>query len=242
MHRFLSLFRPSRRNFTGPVLTGPILTRRNFTIPISTLALALVSAALIFCAAAHAQFGAPETTQVHDPSALKPPPGARVAIVEFEDLECPDCARANPLLKDAAAKYNIPWVRHDFPLPMHNWSFQAAVNARFFDTKSKTLGNDYRDAVFANQQSIETPDQLQQFTQRFAGSHGVALPFAIDPMGRLSQQVKDDRDLGQRIGIEHTPTIWIVASAPNAPPFVEVVDRGRLFQLIDQAIAETRGH
>jgi protein-disulfide isomerase len=231
MHRFLSLRLISRRNLAGPAAT------------LALISVALVSAALLFsAAAAHAQFGAPPTTPVHDASALKPPPGARVAIVEFYDLECPDCARANPLLIQAAAKYNIPWVRHDFPLPMHNWSFQAAVNARFFDTKSKTLGNDYRDQVFANQPSIETPDELQQFTQRFASSHGVALPFAIDPMGRLSQLVKDDRDLGQRIGIEHTPTIWIVTSAPGAPPFVEVVDRGRLFQMIDTAIAETRGH
>ena len=220
MHRFLSLHSLSRR-FAG-------------------LSFAVALAAVV-AIPAHAQFGAPDTTQVHDPSALKPPPGARVAIIEFEDLECPDCARANPLLKDAAAKYNIPWVRHDFPLPQHNWSFQAAVNARFFDTKSKTLGNEYRDEVFANQPSIETPVDLQQFTQKFAAQHGVALPFAIDPMGRLAQQVKDDRDLGQRIGIEHTPTIWIVTSAAHAPPFVEVVDRSRLYQLIDQALAEVNG-
>jgi hypothetical protein len=224
MHRFLSLRFLSRRDFAGPVST-----------------LALVAAALL-AVPAHAQFGAPPTTHVNDPSALKPPAGARVAIIEFEDLECPDCANANLLLKEAAAKYNIPWIRHDFPLPMHNWSFQAAVNARFFDTKSKTLGNDYRDEVFANQISIETPDQLQQFTQRFASTHGVALPFAIDPMGRLSQQVKDDYALGQRIGIEHTPTIWIVTNAAHAPPFVEVLDRGRLFQLIDAALAESRSH
>jgi protein-disulfide isomerase len=223
MHRFLSL---------------RFLSRRPSSL---VLTLALVAAALL-AVPAQAQFGAPPTTHVNDPSALKPPPGARVAIIEFEDLECPDCANANPLLKEAAAKYNIPWVRHDFPLPMHNWSFQAAVNARFFDTKSKTLGNDYRDEVFANQISIETLDQLQQFTQRFASAHGVALPFAIDPMGRLTQEVKDDYALGQRVGIEHTPTIWIVTSAAHAPPFVEVVDRGRLFQLIDTALAESRGH
>ena len=228
MLRFLSLRLSARRDFPGPVSTLALVA-----------ILALVAAASL-AVPAHAQFGAPPTTQVHDASALKPPPGARVAIIEFEDLECPDCADANPLLKEAAAKYNIPWVRHDFPLPQHNWSFQAAVNARFFDTKSKTLGNDYRDAVFANQVSIETLDELQQFTQRFASSHGVALPFAIDPMGRLSQQVKDDRDLGQRVGVEHTPTIWIVTNAAHAPPFVEVVDRGRLFQLIDQALAETK--
>jgi protein-disulfide isomerase len=202
--------------------------------------LALAFLALV-AAPARAQFGAPDTTQVHDPAALKPPPGARVAIIEFDDMECPDCARANPLLKDAAAKYNIPWVRHDFPLPQHNWSFQAAVNARFFDTKSKTLGNDYRDEVFANQTSIETPADLQQFTQRFASQHSVALPFAIDPMGHLAEEVKADYALGQRIGIEHTPTIWIVTSAAHAPPFVEVVDRSHLYQLIDQAMAEVHG-
>ncbi|MGA3334038.1 MAG: thioredoxin domain-containing protein [Terracidiphilus sp.] len=199
------------------------------------------SAALLFAAAAaHAQFGAPPTTQVHDPAALKPPAGARVAIVEFEDMECPDCAAANPLLKEAAAKYNIPWARHDFPLPQHTWSFQAAVYARYFDTKSKTIGDDYRDYIFANQISIETPSQLQQFTQRFASAHGVTLPFAVDPMGRLSQEVKADYTLGQRIGIEHTPTIWIVTNGSHATPFVEVIDRSKLFQLIDEALAETR--
>ena len=204
-------------------------------------ALVLIPAALLSSSTtAHAQFGAPPTTQVHDTSALKPPAGARVAMVEFFDLQCPDCARANPLLIEAAAKYNIPWVRHDFPLPMHNWSFQAAVNARFFDTKSIKLGNAYRDYIFANQISIETPDQLRDWTQKFASAHGVAVPFAIDPMGKLSSLVKADADLARRIGVEHTPTIWIVTNGKNAPPFVEVVDRNKLFQLIDTALAETR--
>ncbi len=163
-----------------------------------------------------------------------------MAIVEFEDLECPDCANANPLLKEAAAKYNIPWVRHDFPLPFHVWSSQAAINARWFDTKSKKLGDDYRDLVFANQPSIVDLNGLQQFTQKFAQSHGVALPFAMDPQGKLQAEVKADYALGQRIGIEHTPTIWVVTNSSKGAPFVEVVDRTKLFQLIDQALAETR--
>ena len=220
------------------------LSRRNRLHPVgvvSAFALGLLPAALlVYAPTARAQFGAPPTTQVHDPAALKPPAGARVAIIEFEDMECPDCAAANPLLKEAAAKYNIPWIRHDFPLPMHNWSFQAAVYARFFDTKSKALGDDYRDYIFANQISIETPSQLQDFTQKFAAAHGIALPFAVDPMGRLAQEVKADYALGQRIGIEHTPTIWIVTNGSHATPFVEVVDRSKLFQLIDEAQAETR--
>ncbi|MGB6695541.1 MAG: hypothetical protein WBE56_15255, partial [Terracidiphilus sp.] len=118
--------------------------------------------------------------------------------------------------------------------------FQAAVNARFFDTKSLKMGNDYRDYIFANQISIETQGQLRDWTQKFAQTHGIAMPFAIDPMGKLTAEVKADYALGQKIGIEHTPTIWIVTNGNHAPPFVEVIDRTKLYQLIDQALAETR--
>jgi len=200
-----------------------------------------LAAVLMFAAAAQAQFGAPPTTPVHDAAALKPPPGARVAIIEFEDMECPDCAAANPVLKEAAEKYHIPWIRHDFPLPFHPWSFQAAVYARWFDTRSKAVGNEYRDYIFANQISIETPGMLTQWTENFAKSHGIALPFAVDPQGALAAEVKADYALGQEIGIEHTPTIWVVTNGSNnAAPFVEVVDRSKLYQIIDEALADTR--
>jgi len=201
---------------------------------------ALLLIAPLLAPSARAQFGAPPTTPVHDPSALKPPPGARVAIIEFEDLECPDCAAANPVLMEAASKYHIPWIRHDFPLPFHPWSFNAAVYARWFDLKSKDLGDQYRDAIFANQPSIETREELLAFTQKFAQSHGLELPFMVDPQGKLAAEVKADYALGQRIGIEHTPTIWVVTSGGKAPPFIEVVDRSKLFQIIDEALAETR--
>jgi protein-disulfide isomerase len=209
--------------------------RAHHLITISALVLASAASSISL-----AQFEPPPRgTQVHDPAALKPPAGARVAIIEFEDMECPDCARANPLLLEASTKYHIPWVRHDFPLPMHPWSFQAAVNARWFDTKSKALGDEYRNSVFANQPSITSTDVLVEFTQKFAQAHSIALPFAVDPQGSLAGLVKADNALGQRVGIEHTPTIWVATANSKGAPFVEVVDRSRLFQLIDQALADT---
>src|SRR5579862_6457951 len=147
---------------------GPCGRLRLFRI---SMAVTVASAALLVALGARAQFNVPETTQVHDSTPLRPPAGAKVAIVEFEDMECPDCANANPLLKEASAKYNIPWVRHDFPLPFHPWSFEAAVNARWFDTKSKKMGDDYRDYIFDNQRSIETPLQLTQFTTKIGRAH-----------------------------------------------------------------------
>ena len=189
----------------------------------------------------HAQFSAPSPgTQVHDATALKPPAGARVAIVEFADMECPVCGNENPIIKAAAAKYKIPWMRHDFLIPYHAWSLDAAVNSRWFDTKSKALGDEYRDQVFANQSLIYNPGVLSQFTAKFAQSHGIALPFAIDPQGKLAADVKADSDLGRRTGIEHTPTVFIVTSNSKGAPFIEVQHPGQqLYTAIDQALADT---
>ena len=211
-----------------------------FFVRIVPAALGLVLAASV--PYAHGQFAGPQaqTTPIHNAKPLRPHAGAKVAIYDFEDLECPDCARANPLLKEAAAKYRIPWMRHDFPLPFHTWSFDAAVNARWFDTKSKKIGDEYRDEVFASQPSIQTQDDLRAFTQKFAEAHKLALPFVVDPDAKLAAGVKADYALGQSIGIQHTPTIWVVTNKTSGTPFVEVVDRTRLYELLDQAVAETK--
>jgi protein-disulfide isomerase len=211
--------------------------------PFRRFCLAFVTAALIALAAtAHAQFGIPaKGTQVLDASALKPPPGARVAIVEFSDMECPMCGKDNTTLKQAAATYKIPWIRHDFPLRQHLWSFQAAVNARWLDTKSKQLGDDYRDAVFASQSSIFNLSALNEFTQKFAQSHGITFPFAIDPQGKLAADVKADYALGQSIGIDHTPTVWIVTEHSKGAPFIEIPSNmENLYQIIGRALADTK--
>ncbi len=170
---------------------------------------------------------------VNDTSALRPPKGAKVAIVIFEDLQCPDCARAEPVIEEAAKTYNIPIVRHDFPLPMHNWSFDAHVMARYFDTKSKDLGEEFRKFLLKNQPSI-TKENLRGIAERWADEKKVPVPMVVDPSGALTAKVKADFALGQRVGIEHTPTIYVVSDSQRGTPFVEVVDRSKLFELIDQ--------
>src|SRR5260370_15186373 len=95
---------------------------------------------------------------------LRPPKGASVAIVIFEDLECPDCARAAPLVEQAARTYKIPVVRRDFPLQMHPCAYDAGVLARFFDTHSHAVGNDLRDTVFKDPLDI-TKHALRPFRE-----------------------------------------------------------------------------
>lgn len=163
---------------------------------------------------------------------LRPPKGATVALVIFEDLECPDCARAAPLVEEASRTYKIPVVRHDFPLPMHPWAYDAAIFARYFDTHSKAVGNEFRDTVFKHQLEI-TKDALRPFAEKFAVAHKINLPFVVDPDGKLARLIEADRAAGNQIGLQHTPTLYVVSSKHTGTPFVEVVDRTQLFQLID---------
>jgi protein-disulfide isomerase len=180
-----------------------------------------------------------------DTSMLRPPKGSKVAIIVFEDLECPQCAKAAPLLHDASKKYNIPLLQHDFPLRQHPWSFEAAVNARYFDTQSLKLGDDYRLYVFQNQNFI-TKQNLRGVTEKWADDHKVTLPFVVDPSGALTAKVEADRDLGTRIPLDHTPTIYIVSDTGRGPSVLEVTDITQLYEKLDgvmkEAGASTQAH
>lgn len=177
-----------------------------------------------------------------DASILKPPPGAKVAIVMFEDLESPECANAYPAVWEAANAHTIPVVLHDFPLPRHNWSFEAAVWARYFDgkdTSAQKIGNDFRRFIFSNQRQI-TRDNLQQWVQKFGEENKIPVPTVNDPDSKLADKVKADFALGQRIGVEHTPTLWVVSNGAISQPLVEEVkDRDQLNRMIEDVLTRT---
>ena len=189
---------------------------------------ALISLTSFFLTVASLRAVAQDTVD----TVLRPPKGAQVAIVIFEDLECPMCRRTAPLVEQASKTYKIPVVRHDFPLPMHPWSYQAAVFARYFDTHSKAVGNEFRDYVFENQLEINQQN-LRSYAEKFAAAHKIDLPFVIDPQGKLAAQVNADRDLGKAIKLDHTPTVYIVSSRNPSKPYIEVKDNNQLYSTID---------
>lgn len=169
---------------------------------------------------------------------LKPPAGAKVAIFEFEDMECPVCAVDAPIVRKAVADYKIPYVRRDFPLTeIHIWSFDAAVTARYIEDKiSPPLAEQFRRDVFANQARINNKDDLARFTRTWFASHNQNLPFVMDASGNCRSEVKSDRALGDRLNIHATPCVFVITQNK----WVHVEDMRQLYQTIDQAIAETK--
>lgn len=170
-----------------------------------------------------------------DGSALKPPAGASVALIVFEDLECPACAQASPLLEKAAAAHKVPLVIHDVPLRIHPWAWDAAVIARYIEQKYGRANSDaFRDFIYSQQPQI-TRDNLRSYAEKFAAEHKILLPFAIDPQGQIAGAIRADMDLGTRVQLYQTPTIFVVSNTNWA----QVTDyTGQLYSAIEKMKSE----
>lgn len=175
-----------------------------------------------------------QATPFKDTSIFKPPVGSKVAILEFEDLECPACAHAFPIVHVAINQYHIPLVRHDFPLKMHIWSHDAAIWARYMQDKiSPDLATEYRREVFASQYQIASKDDMVNFTRKFLTAHQQQMPFALDP--QFAREVDADEALGEKVGLMETPTIVVVTNKG----WIQVKDVSQLYAAIDSAEAAT---
>lgn len=212
--------------------------RRLFLIAFFIVAIGLAASAL------HAQFiGAPTHDDFRDTTVLRPPAGSRVAILVFEDLGCPACARAHPIEIQAAEQFHVPLLRHDYPLAQHIWTFQGAVYARYLQDKvGPKLADEFRTDVFHAQAAISNKDDLRQFTQRWLQQHGQKMPSVVDPAGALAAKVQADFDLGKRLNVTHTPTIVVVTK--NNYQVVcgtaGLIDPTQLVPILRAAIQQTR--
>jgi protein-disulfide isomerase len=186
-----------------------------------------------------AQRTAPPGTQdtFKDTSSFKPPAGARVAVIEFQDQLCPACAAAFPIVHKAVAHYNIPLIERDYPLPQHvvMGSLDAAIWARYLQDKmGMKVADEYRGAVFAAQTGLQNKDDVLSFTRRFFQTHGLQMPFVADATGELMKEVQADKALGEKIGVNQTPTI-IVCSQNE---WVHVTRTDELYSTIDEVLAK----
>jgi protein-disulfide isomerase len=173
-----------------------------------------------------------------DTSMLRPPASAKIAIIEWQDLTCPNCAHAFPIVHAAAAHYKIPLIEHDFLLGGEHAVFgdkEAAIWARYLqDRVSPEVADQYRGAVFAAQAGITSKDDMASFTRRFFSTHGLKMPFVADPTGELAKEVMADRALGEKLGVRNTACIIVCTQRE----WVHVTDVSLLYQTIDELEAK----
>ncbi len=159
-----------------------------------------------------AQFaGTGERDNFRDTTVLRPPAGSKVAMIVFEDLGCPACAKAHPFEIEAVGQTHVTLLRYDFPIESHVWTFEGAVCARYIQhTFGPELAEEFRSTVFKSQSMISSEDDIREFTSKWLLKRGKKMPAVLDPGGKLAKEVTADRELGLKLNVEWTPTVVVV--------------------------------
>jgi protein-disulfide isomerase len=142
---------------------------------------------------------------------------APVTIVEFSDYQCPFCARVNPTLEKVRQTYGerVRIVFKDYPLPNHAEAPKAAEAARCAGDQNKYW--EMHDAMFANQRALGVPSLKQ--AARAIGLDGAAFDQCLDS-GKWAAAVRAGNALGEKMGVNSTPTLYINGRALiGAMPF-----------------------
>jgi len=91
-------------------------------------------------------------------------PEAKVTVINFDDLECPYCARLHAsLFPDTLARYKdkVRFIYKDNPLPaeMHPWAMHAAIDADCLATQNGDVYWQYVDYLHAHSGEVTGPDR-----------------------------------------------------------------------------------
>jgi hypothetical protein len=161
-----------------------------------------------------ARFGTKEKLDI--PLADSPSRGApmaKVTIVEFSDFQCPHCGAAHPELVRLLREFEgqVRLVYKYFPLSGHSRALPAARAAEAARAQGKFW--EMHDLLFENQRELEDTD-----IRKYASQLGLDMErFERDWNAESTlQRIEADRQLGQRLGIEATPSFYL-----DARPFRE---------------------
>lgn len=142
------------------------------------------------------------------------PANAPVTIIEFGDLECPDCRMEAPILH-----HNVPEtfpdkvrvVFKDFPLEsLHPWARAAAIAGRCVYRQDPNAFWKFYDWDYENQQEIE-PDNLKSKVLAWAGQSGIDTAKLSQCIETKATEPEVNRSIaeGRSLGIHGTPTLFI---------------------------------
>jgi protein-disulfide isomerase len=171
-------------------------------------------------------------------------PAAKVTIINFDDLECPYCARMHTELFPATLDHYrdlIRFIYKDSPLAdMHPWAMHASVDANCLAAQNGTVYWNYVDYVHGHTQEITGSDR--DSTKSFATLDRIARQEAT--LGKLNQgtldaclskqdetQILASTKEAAALGLEGTPMLFI-----NGEKVDGAVPQDELWAAIDRAL------
>jgi protein-disulfide isomerase len=172
-------------------------------------------------------------------------PAAKVTVVNFDDLECPYCARLHQELFPATInryKDLVRFVYKDDPLTdLHPWAMHAAVDANCLAAQSSDVYWTYVDYLHGHGDEITGSDRdlakSVAALDRIAGQEATlakldetALNACIAKQDQT--QILASAKLAEDLGIDGTPAVYVNGEKVNGG----AVPEDELWMVIDRAL------
>ena len=173
-------------------------------------------------------------------------PAAKVTIVNFDDLECPFCARMNAeFFPDALRRYNglVKFVYVDYPLvQIHPWAMHAAVDANCLAAQNDTAYWNYVDYLHIHGQDVSGPEnnaaKSAERLDKLADDEGQRDHLDAARLDACVAKQDDSRIIaemkaGDKLGVDATPTFFV-----NGERWAGQLDESQLWVMVDRALRE----
>jgi protein-disulfide isomerase len=172
-------------------------------------------------------------------------PAARVTVINFDDLECPYCARMHQsLFPDTIARYKdkVRFIYKDNPLPaeMHPWAMHAAVDANCLASQSGSVYWQFVDYLHGHAQEVTGPDR--NLLKSFEALDRIARQQAT--LGKLDEprvdaclakqdetEVRASLKLAEALHVESAPALFIDGERVDG-----AIPEDQLWLVIDRAL------
>ena len=145
---------------------------------------------------------------------------SKVVVVNFDDFQCPFCARMHQeLFPEIFKEYGdrVTFVYKDFPMEMHPWAMHAAVDANCLAAENSDAYWDFADYIHANQHEVsneKTPgarlEALDRLTMLQGQKHNldvVKLQSCVKAQDESA--VKASVKGADAVGVDATPTLFV---------------------------------
>ena len=179
---------------------------------------------------------------------------APITMEVFSDYECPSCRNLfentlRPMIGDYVATGKVYLVHRDFPLPMHKYGYEAArwANAaarvgQFQNVEAALYDNQ---AAWSGDGNIEKYVETAMPAAEFKRVQKLMTGCEYQPAGSTGGQVcsldsyiNADRDLGNKIPVQSTPTYVITYKGQKLPAGSGSVSWPILKQFFDSLLSQ----
>ena len=138
-------------------------------------------------------------------------PDAPVTLEEFGDFQCPPCGQFAVFVEELLREYDsrLRVVFRNFPLPAHENAREAALAAEAAGFQGKFW--EMHDTLYREQSSWSKAPNARELFESYAGTLGLNMDQFKKDMDsdKVKQKVDSDRALGDSLGINVTPTMFI---------------------------------